>query len=381
VVVTTVGVGGRRSWEADVSIPRKYGVHQPVGDTVMPGGISRAMRMIPAMVDIAGDVGVLCPNAWFFNYGNPMTANCWAIRKATGVPVIGLCHGVFGVERQLASFIGAPPQEVTSLFVGLNHLTFMLDLRWKGRNAWPLVRARLTSDRGEATDEEALRQAFPELGGWSEAFNASENPFSWSLFDAYGAYPAVNDRHVVEFFPERFPGGAYEAKTLGVDVFSMEETIARGDRTYASMRAQARGEQALDERILERTVGEHEQLLGILKAIQGDTREMFAANVPNRGAVPNLPDDAVLEIPAVATAGGLRPVQILDFPASLAAIITRRISATRLTVEAALTGDRGLFVEALLADGAVTDPEVARKMGEELLEAQRPHLPNFFPNG
>ena len=381
VVVTTVGVGGRRSWEADVSIPRKYGIHQPVGDTVMPGGISRSMRMIPAMVDIARDVGDLCPDAWFFNYGNPMTANCWAIRKATGVPVVGLCHGVFGVEGQLASFIGAPPQEVTSLYVGLNHLTFMLDFRWKGRDAWPLVRARLSEERGTPVDKGPLREIFPELADWPEAFKASQNPFSWSLFDAYGAYPAVNDRHVVEFFPERFPGGIYEGQTLGVDVFSMEETIARGDRTYANMGAQARGEQALDERILERTVGEHEQLLSILKAIEGDTREVFAANVPNRGAVPNLPDDGILEIPAVATAGGLRPIQIPDFPDPLAAIITRRLAATRLTVEAALTGDRNLLVEAFLTDGAVSDPEVARKMGEELLEAQRPHLPNFFPNG
>ena len=83
-------------------IPRTYGIYQPVGDSVMPGGISRAMRMIPALIAIARDVAELCPNALFFNYSNPMTANCWAIRKATGVPVIGLCHGTFHVQRQLA---------------------------------------------------------------------------------------------------------------------------------------------------------------------------------------------------------------------------------------------------------------------------------------
>ena len=99
IVVSTIGVGGRRAWETDVFIPRKYGIYQPVGDSVMPGGISRAMRMIPALVDIAQDVKSLCPEALFINYANPMTANCWAIRKATGVPVVGLCHGVFHVER------------------------------------------------------------------------------------------------------------------------------------------------------------------------------------------------------------------------------------------------------------------------------------------
>jgi alpha-galactosidase len=362
VVVSTVGVGGRRAWEADVFIPRKYGVYQPVGDSVMPGGVSRAMRMIPALVDIARDVKAICPEALFVNYANPLTANCWAIRKATGVPVVGLCHGVFHVERQLAEFIGAPPEEMTSLYAGLNHLTFIFDLRWRGRDAWPLVRARLAG----------------ELGAPSQSFKAADNPFSWSLFETYGAYPAVNDRHVTEFFPERFPEGQYYGRTLGVDAFSLEGTIAWGDQIYADMRAQALGEKPLDEEVFERAEGEHEQLLAILHSIAYDERRVFSANLPNRGAVPNLPGDAILELPAVATATGLRPLQILDFPDTLAAIINRKLTATLLTVEAALAGDRGLFVEALLADGAVTDPAVAREMAEELLKAHRQYLPNFF---
>jgi alpha-galactosidase len=378
VVVTTIGVGGRRGWEADVFIPRKYGIYQPVGDSVMAGGISRAMRMIPALVDIARDVKTLCPEALFVNYSNPMTANCWAVRKATGVPVVGLCHGVFHVERQLAEFIGAPPPEVTSLYVGLNHLTFVFDLRWRGRDAWPLARARLAQERNEPFDVDALGRIFSEVGEWTESFKSTDNPFSWSLFETYGAYPACNDRHVTEFFPERFVGGAYYGKTLGVDAFSFESVIAHGDRTYDDMRAKALGEKPLDGGIFERAEGEHEQLLAILHAIETDERRIFSANLPNRGAVPNLPADAILELPAVATATGLRPLQILDFPDRLAAIINRKLAATQLTVEAALTGDRSMFVEALLADGSVADPEMAHKMGEELLEAHREHLPDFF---
>jgi alpha-galactosidase len=378
IVVTTVGVGGRRAWELDVFIPRKYGVYQPVGDTVMPGGISRAMRMIPALVDIAHDAASLCPQALFINYSNPMTANCWAIRQATGVAVVGLCHGVFHVERQLARFIGAPPQEVTSLFAGLNHLTFIFDLRWRGRDAWPLARARLAEERGEPVDAAVLGQYFAEMGAASDDFKAADNPFSWSLFEAYGAYPAVNDRHVTEFFPERFPNGRYYGRTLGVDGFSFENTIAWGDKIYADMRAQALGEAPLNERLFERAEGEHEQLLDILRSIERDERRIFSVNLPNRGAVANLPDEAILELPAAATAAGLRPLQMLDFPAPLAAIVTRKLMATALTVEAALRGSRNLLVEALLADGAVTDPAIARQMADELLEAHRRYLPNFF---
>jgi len=381
VVVMTVGVGGRRGWEKDVFIPRKYGVYQPVGDSVMPGGISRAMRMIPALVDIARDVQTLCPEALFINYSNPLTANCWAIRKATGVPVVGLCHGQFSVERQLAQFIGAPPEEVTSLYAGLNHLTFFFDLRWNGRDAWPLVRDRLSRERRQRGDLEKVGQMFWEMGAEDESFASQDNPFSWSIYEAYGAYPAVNDRHVSEFFPERFPEGRYYGKTLGVDAYSFEGTIAWGDKIYADMRAQAMGEELLDEEVFERAEGEHELLINILRSMERDDRRVYSANLPNHGAVPNLPYDAILEMPTAATATGLRPLQIADFPDPLAAIINRKLSATLLTVEAALAGDRGLFVEALLADGAVRDPEVARKMSSELLEAHRQDLPNFFPQG
>ena len=373
VVITTIGVGGRRAWEQDVFIPRRYGIYQPVGDTMMPGGISRAMRMIPALVEIAHDVQALCPEAWFFNYSNPMTANCWAIHQATGLNAVGLCHGAFSVERELGRLVGARPEEVSSMAVGLNHLTFFYDLRWRGQDAWPLVRRRLAQERDLPFDRASFGQTIPR------SLTTRTNPFSWSLFEAYGGYPSANDRHVTEFFPERFPAGRYYGATLGVDAFSFEEVIADGDRLYASMRAQALGEKPLDERVFQRSSGEHEQIVDILDSIELDRRKVFFVNVPNRGAVPNLPDDAILELPAAATAGGLRPLQVLDFPDTLAAIITRKLAGIRLTVEAALTGSRALMVEALLEDGAVTDPVMARALADDLLDAQRPYLPNFFP--
>jgi alpha-galactosidase len=186
---------------------------------------------------------------------------------------------------------------------------------------------------------------------------------------------------VVEFFPERFPRGTYYGRTLGVDAYSFERTIANGDRTYAAMRAQALGEAPLDEAVFRRRPGEHEQLLEILRCIWADERRVFAANLPNRGAVHGLPDDAILELPAVSTARGLCALQLPGFPRTLTAVLARKASAIRLTVAAALEGKRKLFYEALLADGAVTDPAVAERMGEELLEAHRAHLPQFFPEG
>jgi len=379
VVVSTIGVGGRRAWEADVVIPRKYGIFQPVGDTIMAGGISRAMRMVPAMVDIANDVARLCPDALFFNYANPMTVNCWAVRKATKAKVIGLCIGTVHVVSELATFAGLPPSEVSALAAGVNHFTWIYDLRWKGQDVWPIVRQKLAEER--AKGGLGLEKDIAPGGDSTMADpgyrHVAYNQFSWSLFDDFGAYPAVNDRHVVEFFPERFPQGKYHGKTMGVDIMVIEDVIKWGDQIYADMAAQADGSKPLDERVFERAAGEHSQLVEIIDGIATDNRANFYANLPNNGAIPNLPDDAILEMTAVATARGLLPIQDPTYPDMLAAVQARKIAGERITMEAALTGDRRLFVEALLADGCISDRDAASKLADELIAAQKQYLPQF----
>jgi alpha-galactosidase len=382
VVVSTIGVGGRRAWLADVQIPRKYGVYQPVGDTAMAGGISRAMRMIPAMVDIAHDVVRLCPDAWFFNYANPMSVVCRAVQRATDAKIVGLCIGVPHVVHDLADYIGAPRDEVTAFVAGVNHFTWVYDLRWQGADAWPLVREQLVRER---QGKGLIDAGEPEAPGGDTTLAqqrrrplAAHNPFSWSLFNTYGAYPAVHDRHVVEFFPEQFPEGEYYGKgKMGVDVFSMEDVIGYGDRIYERMRAVALGEEPLDESIFERTSGEHSQLVEILQSIDEDKRIFYSANVPNGRAVPNLPAEAVLEMTAAATARGLLALQVSDFPQSLAAVLQRKIAAQEITVEAALSGSRELFVEALLLDGCVSVPDVAERLVDDLLAEHAADLPQF----
>jgi alpha-galactosidase len=355
-VVSTIGVGGRRAWEQDVFVPRKYGVFQPVGDSVLPGGISRALRMIPALVAIVRDAVELCPTARILNYANPMTANCLALRRATGVTVVGLCHGTWHTEASLARFAGLDRHEVSSLAVGLNHLTFLYDVRHRGADAWPTVREKLRALRGD-----------PSLA----------EPFCWELFDTYGAFAAPGDRHVTEFFPERFPGGRYYGKVLGVDAFSFEGTISHGDRIYDDVLALASSSGPLPEDFFSQASGEHEQLMAIIGALETDSRATFSVNLPNRGAVSGLPEDAVLELPAAATARGFLPLRIADFPPALCALLLKHVAIAELTVEAALRGDRRLFVEAILASTCLPDPSRAGAMADEMLAAQRAYLPQF----
>ncbi|MET3804122.1 alpha-galactosidase [Nakamurella sp. UYEF19] len=371
-IVTCVGVGGRPAWQADHRVCMEHGIFQPVGDSVMPGGISRLLRTTPVLVAIALDIAELAPEAFFFNYSNPMTANVMAMARYAGLPgVVGLCHGMHHVQRHLAAYLGEPLAETSTLYAGINHLTFIYDFRVRGRDAWPRVRDRVAADLAQPMD--------PALIGdiWNENTSAWQNPFSWELFARYGAFPAAEDRHVTEFFPERWSSGEYYGKTLGLDAFSVQEILDWGENRYQGMRAQADGSVPLDDDAFERSSGEQEQLIGIIGSVLADSREMFSCNVINNGAVPGLPDDAALEIPGVATARGIRPIAVPDLSLALTAILQRRLTPVYLSLEAAMTGDRNMVVEAILADGAVADPAPAAALADNLIATQLEYLPRF----
>ncbi|MDH7480644.1 MAG: hypothetical protein QHH26_01550 [Armatimonadota bacterium] len=351
-VICTIGVGGRRAWEKDVFIPRKYGIYQPVGDSVMPGGSSRALRMIPAMVEIAKDVLDLAPNALFFNYGNPMAPVCRGVKKATNAEVVGLCHGVNGVAHYLANVLGVQISRLSYTAVGMNHLTWFTEVQVDGKDAMPRLQEIAAARKIEDGD-----------------------PFSWHLLRLFGAFPAVLDRHVCEFFTQFFADGSYYGKKLGVDAFSFEETIAWGDRIFEEMREDALSSKPLREEYFLKIGGEHEQVIEIIDSILTNAGRVYSANLPNRGQVPNLPPESVIESPAVADASGLKPIPQKPLPSALAGTLATRLMWVETIVEAALEGSRTKFVQALVLDGSVKSLEMAEKLADELLAAQKEYLP------
>jgi len=360
-VICTVGVGGRRAWEQDVFIPRKYGLYYPVGDTVGPGGSSRALRMIPAMVGIARDVLDLAPRALFFNYGNPMCANCRAIVKATGAEVVGLCHGVTGVGHHLAEVLGVDRSAIRYSAVGVNHLTWFVEVRVGGEDAMPRLREIAAEKIKDSQAGEPYR----------------DNPFCWHLVHLFGAFPSAMDRHVVEFFPQFFREGRYYGKTLGVDHFSIERTIAGGDRSFARMQELALSKEPLPPDYFDQFSGEHEQVLEIIEAIRTERGTVYSANLPNRGQVPNLPPEAVVEGPAIADGAGLRAIQQPALPTGIAGTLVSRFLAIETLVEAALEGSREKFIQALVLDGAVDSLDTATRLADDLLAAHAAYLPQF----
>jgi alpha-galactosidase len=329
--------------------------------------------MIPPMVDIASDCDHLCPEARFINYSNPMPMVVRALWRKTNVRALGLCMGTEESVHYLADFAGVPRNTASARWVGLNHLTWITDFRTEGKDAWPLVRAKLAERRRNGIDT----RSWGAQSGPERKPNMLTHPFSWELFEEYGAFPAPMDRHVTEYFPHRFPGGKYYGSILGVDAYSFERTIARGDRIYDETISLAKEAGPVDEKRLKGTSGEHMQTMDILANFYYDRRHEYAINVPNRGAVSNLPADAILEIPGVTTQEGMAPLPVGEIPGGLAAILLHRTAVVEAAVEAALNGNRKMMVEAMLLDGAVSDYSTAEKLTDALLKAQAEHLPQF----
>lgn len=374
IVICTIGVGGRRAWEKDVFVPRKHGIFAPVGDSVGPGGSSRALRMIPPMVAIARDILDLCPDALFFNYGNPMAAVCRAVRKETGAKIIGLCHGVIDTARLLAKTLSVSIDQMQYNAVGINHETWFTQIRVNGQDAMPKMR-EIARQRVAAAPPmnfpAGTNRAWVKNGG---PFGNGVDPFSWQLLLTFGGFPAPLDRHVTEFFPQFFRDGAYYGLRLGVDAFSFEGTIQAGDQGYEQMKADAFSFQPLDNEYFDHLGGEHEQVVEIIQSIRADQGKVFSANLPNHGQVSNLPAEAIVEAPAIANAAGLHPIVQPPLPPGIAGALATRYQWVETIVDAALEGSREKFIQALILDGYVSSIPQAEVLADDLLAAQAEYL-------
>ena len=355
-VTTTIAVGSGAGWRRDVDIPAKYGIHQTVGDSVGPGGVLRALRHIPELVAIAEDVVEQAPEAWMVNYTNPLTANVRAITKQTGMRAIGLCHGTMHTKNALAADLGLDPASMHAVFAGLNHLCWLLDIRSGDEDLYPRLRD-LVAERAADKGSESSRHEGVHL------------PVSADLLRTFGRYPAPGDRHVAEFFGdylrEERPSGELEWGLQGGQDMTMEYIAGKGD-LWNFLHAQANGEAPVE---VSRDQ-EAERLVGIVEAlITGHDHVELAVNMPNEGKIPNLPTNAVVELPAVVGAAGITGLAVGRLPDAIAAVLTARANQQEITVDAALTGSRELALQALVLDPLVLDSEIARGILDDAVAA------------
>jgi alpha-galactosidase len=361
-VVSTIGVGGRRAWEQDVLIFRQFNVYQSTGDTYGAGGVSRALRTIPVLVEVARDIERICPDALFINFTNPMTVNCRAVAKTTSVNIGGLCYGVTWYEHFLAKLIGVPWEDVRCRAIGVNHFTWITDFQYEGQDAWPLVR-RAMVDQADS----------PQVKG---------QPYTWELFRMFDAFPCVGDGHICEFVPGWQGQGAYYGKTFGVDAGhgSFEKYAAGFDRVFAEMADQAHGRTPVTKReadVSGEIFRDEDLFIDVLNASMGEGEIVRTVNLPNVGQASNLPAGAVLEATTLVSGAGFEPLCFGELPLGITAILQRIIGTQELTVEAALKADRKVAIQALVAGETVRTEAEANRMMDVILETHGEYLPQF----
>ena len=361
-VVLTITTGGLAAMRHDLEIPLRYGIVQSVGDTVGPGGLSRALRNIPVVVEIARAMERCCPDAWLLNLSNPLAALTRAVAETTAIKVVGLCHEPEGVRRTVGTMFSVSPDEVTLSLAGINHLSWVLDLAIRGRPSYEAVR--------EALGDGAVPVS-PRPADYPASFGDHWR-VKRALLTEYGFLAAAGDRHLAEFFPKFLAAVAEHGAAYGV----LPTTIADRDRLAA--RARRRVERWASGEEVPPPVRSREAVADIIAAVVAGGTHVCAVNLPNRGQIDNLPRGAVVETMGVVAATGAAGSAVGELPEVLLGTLRPHLATQELTVAAALQGDRQLALEALRGDPLVRDRKSAPRLLDDLLRANSHLLPRFM---
>jgi len=358
-VICTILAGGVKVWRYDIEIPKKFGVDTNVGDTRGPSGIFRALRTIPVMLDICRDMEKYCPNAILLNYTNPMAMLCRAMQRETKIQVTGLCHSVQGTAEMLAKWIGAPMDEVTYVSAGINHQAWYVDYRWKGQDAYPLIREAM--NKPEIYQQEIVRnEMFLHLGYYVTESSGHNSEYNWW----FRKRPDLIEKYCIH-------GTGWNP---GEYAYILKEYLRREDDWKDAIIKWLEDPQPLK---LERG---HEYAAYIINAYLGGEPYRFNGNVANKNLITNLPNGCTVELPCIVDANGIQPTYVGELPPQCAATCRASVSAQELAVKAAITGDKQLVRLAMLHDpltSAICTPDQVWSMADEMLEANAPWLPQF----
>lgn len=354
-VIISIAVKRNQLWRLDFEIPVKHGVKQVLGENGGPGGLFHAMRNIPIILDICRDIERLCPDALVLNFTNPEGRICLAARRYTDLQFVGLCHGIGMAQHAIGQTLGLPPEEIDPKAGGLNHLNWILELRHKvtGEDLYPAFKRAAAEKKIE---EASIR---------NHRFGVKLCRY---LMDTFGYWPLPSDDHVGEYL-------SYAWEYCGLDGYDFDQAHRRIEENRARLRRWAGGEDAPDE-LLEHHSGE--RAVPIITGVLGNTHQYeLAVNVPNTGLIPNLPDWAIVEVPAVVDASGVHGTYVGPLPEPIAAMCHTQIAVIDRLVEAAVHGDRQAALQALLLDPVVNGVSQAEAILDEMLEVHKDYLPQF----
>jgi alpha-galactosidase len=382
-VVSAVEVPPREQlWQQDFEIPLQYGVRQPYAENGGPGGLAHTLRNIGPILKIVNDMEQACPDAWYINFTNPMVRICDAITRYSKIKVVGLCHQIYAgygmvgyvmadeleIEVPDAPFsTHADPkywpnlgfiarqavEKVDIIAAGLNHFTWIVDIhdRRTGSDLYPVLR-------------EAWKRVDPSI-----------EPLTRRVFEAFGLMPVPGDEHLDEYLPWCSDPITRPWEKYDLSLYDWDGAAHRRDEGHQQINRMVSGEEEIDRLKDANSEGSIE----VIEAISTGVNDYhLAANIPNIGQISNLPMNAIVETPVVLSGMGVQPVAVGNLPEGIAELLRREITVGQLSVDAAVTGDRQLALQALLLDPVITDLDVANHVLDAYLDAYREYLPQFW---
>lgn len=368
VVVISIEVGKRFPlWDEDWTLPQQYGIKQVYGENGGPGGVFHALRITPVIVDICDDVVRLAPDAWVFNYSNPMTAiTTTVLRKYPKLKFVGMCHEIASLERYLPSILDTPFEELDLRAAGLNHFSVLLEARYKksGKDAYPDILQKAPSffekepgysdilayvkeNQQLFQTEGSIDRSLPE--GMLSSKSWADRTLFKKILEHYKLLPITGDSHFGEYIP-----WAHEVSDhKGIkDFYTLYQLMLSHMKPKIELKM-------------------NERLVFILEGILDDSGyEEPAVNILNNGLIPSLPSWIAVEVPAKVRKGGLEGIAFPSYPKGFAALLRNYCGVYDLIAEAVLTKKKEYALQALLANPIVDRCENIPELLDLMIERQ-----------
>ena len=360
----------------DLDVPASYGIHGAVAATIGPGGIFRAMRTIPVYRRFAAAIREHCPEAWVFNFTNPVHFVTRALYdEFPGINAVGMCHEVLHGRDRLADLaaehldMDAERSDVSVNVKGINHFTWIDEAHCDGVDLWPLLDELARGEEGNRTYEPAdLEDESPFVDPWQ---------VSWELYRHFGLLPLAGDRHVVEYATWFLQGGEeglnrWGVKRTGSEYRAKHWTPAESEQT-TDVEAWLSGEREFE------LAASDEVLLDILEALAGGEPFVTNVNLPNRGQIEDLESGAVVETNALVSPGSIRPLSAGGFPRPVRSLLSTHVDTIETVIEASRDGDVDRAFRGFLLDPQVRtlQTEEARELFAELVTAEERFLDDW----
>jgi 6-phospho-beta-glucosidase len=345
-VIVQLRVGGQAARLKDETIPPEFGC---IGqETTGPGGFAKALRTVPVVLELAEETARRgAPGAWFVDFTNPTGLVTQALLDE-GHRAIGLCNVAIGFQRRFASHFGVEPDRVSLEHVGLNHLSWERKVLVDGEDRLPAILETALDLVSDETDMPA------------------------DLIREIGAIPSYYLRYY--YLTDRVREHQRTHRTRAEEVMEIEAGLLE---LYK--------DPSLDTKpkLLEERGGAFysDAAAALVASLHAGTGDVQVVDVRNDGAIPNLPDDAVVEVSARVDREGAHPLPVDPLPPEMLGLVQHVKSYELLAIRAAMTGDRGVALKALMTNPLVRDYDTARPLLDALLEVNRGHLPRFFPQG